>query len=205
MSEIDNPTSRRDFFMRGGAALGAGVATTVGAAALAPEAATSLDVQLGQLQQRLAVLTDREAIQQLNLAFTSLVGSRAYEAAVALFDEPALLQLSGLSASGRPAIRQLFAQQYAGQQAPVLHNAYRRNAQQQQDEVVVSEDRQQATARFHVEVELATPLPEDCTAAQMARLQGQVADSRWEAGRFEAKCVRTQGQWKLASLSYRAS
>jgi hypothetical protein len=36
----------------------------------------------------------------------------------------------------------------------------------------------------------------------MARLQGNVADRRWEAGQFEAKYVKSRGQWKIASLSY---
>ena len=31
-------------------------------------------------------------------------------------------------------------------------------------------------------VALGVPLPDNCTAAQMARLQGQLAERRWESG-----------------------
>ena len=204
MSGTKIETSRRAFFLRGGAALGAGVATTAGAAALVPGAAAPLDTQFEQLQRRLAGLEDREAIRQLHLAFTALLESGAYEAAAELFDEQAQLQLSGVSATGRPAIRQLFAGQYRQQQAPVMHCAYRRNAMQQADSVTLGDDGLRAAATFHVEVELATPLQADCTAAQMARLQGQMADRRWEAGRFVAQYVRKRGQWRIASLNYMA-
>ena len=72
------------------------------------------------MQQRLAGLEDREAIRQLHLAFTALLESGAYEAAAELFDEQAQLQLSGVCATGKPAIRLLFADQYRQQQAKDL-------------------------------------------------------------------------------------
>jgi hypothetical protein len=55
-----------------------------------------------------------------------------------------------------------------------------------------------------VDVELCTPLRDDCTIAQMARLQGMMADRRWETGQIEAQYVKTSGQWKLTSLRYPA-
>jgi hypothetical protein len=162
-------------------------------------------VQLKQLRQQLDCVEDREAIRQLHLAFTTRMEQQAYDAAAELFDEQAHLNLSGVSATGKPAILQLFADQYRQQNAAAIHNAYRQNTLQQKDAVTLSEDRMHATATFHVEVELCTPLQADCTAAEMARLQGNVADRRWETGRFEAKYVKTRGQWKVASLSYLAS
>jgi hypothetical protein len=141
-----------------------------------------MEEQLKQLRQQLASLEDREAIRQLHLAFTTLIENQRYEAASELFDE---------QASGKETIRELFA----------THSAYR----QQKDAVTLGEDRQHATATFHVDVEVCTPLEADCTAAEMARLQGNFADRRWESGRFEVSYVRTRGEWKVASLSYRAS
>ena len=183
-------SSRRAFFLKGGAVLGAGVATAVGAAAITPDKANALPLeeQLKQLRQQLGSLEDREAIRQLHLAFTKLIENQRYEAAAELFDEQAVV-----------AARMRF-----GSSSP-LHSAYRQKTIQQNDAVTLSEDRLQATATFHVDVEVCTPLEEDCTAAQMARLQGNVADRRWEAGRFEAKYVKTRGEWKVASLSYLAS
>jgi hypothetical protein len=205
MTAIKTKSSRRAFFLHGGAVLGAGVATTVGASALAAESPAPLDEQLKRLRQQLDGVEDREAIRQLHLAFTTLIEQQAYEAAAELFESQAHLNLSGVSATGKPAILQLFAHQYRQQNAAAIHNAYRQNTLQQRDAVMLSENRLQATATFHVDVEVCTPLQADCTAATMARLQGHVADRRWEAGRFEAKYVKTRGEWKMASLSYLAS
>jgi len=202
VTEIKSKSSRRAFFLHGGAVLGAGVATTVGAAAVTRENPIPPDDQLKQLRQQLGDVEDREAIRRLHLSFTTLIERQAYDAAAELFDEQAHLDLSGVSATGKGAIRQLFARQYRDQNAAAIHGAYRQNTLQQRDAVTLSENSLQATSIFHVEVELCAPLQGDCTAAQMARLQGHVASRRWEAGRFESKCVKTRGQWKIASLSY---
>ncbi len=96
-------STRRAFFLQGGAVLGAGVATTVGAAALKPStpSSTAREDELNQLKQQLGSLTDREAIRQLHLAFIGLIESQRYEAAAELFDEQARLDLSGVTASGK--------------------------------------------------------------------------------------------------------
>ena len=191
--------SRRSFFLQGGAALGASVAA--GAATLMSGAANAPD-QLRQLRQQLDHLANREAIRQLQLAFTTLVESQAYEAAAQLFIDSADLQLSGLSATGRQAIQRHFAAQYRQQQAVAMHTAYRQSALQRKDVVTIADSGLLATALFHVDAELSKPLQGDSTAAQMARLQGQVADRRWEAGRFSAQYEKVRGQWKIASLRY---
>jgi hypothetical protein len=197
-------SSRRVFLTQGGAALSAAVTATAGAAALKPGEVTSGNEELEQLRRQVALVEDREAIRRLHLAFTSLIGTQRYEAAAELFDERARLQLSGVSATGRQAIEQLFAAQYRWQTAATLHSAYRQNGLQQ-DAVTVSDDRLQATAIFHIDVLLSTPLRGDSTIVEMARLQGHVADRRWEAGRLEATYVKTAGQWKVASLDYHAT
>jgi hypothetical protein len=203
MTERKADRSRRSFFLQGGAALGAGVAAA-GAATLMSGATTSPD-QLRQLRQQLDLLGDREAIRQLQLAFTTLIESQAYEAAAELFSDNAHLQLSGFSATGRQAIRRQFADQYRQQQAAVIHTAYRQSTLQQKDVVTIGDTGLLATATFHTEVELRNPLQGDSTAAQMARLQGQVADRRWEAGRFDGQYVKIRGQWKFALLRYSPS
>jgi hypothetical protein len=109
--------------------------------------------------------------------------------------------LSGLSATGRQAIRQ-FADRHRQQQAAAMHIAYRQSALQQKDVVTIGDNGLQATALFHVDVELSKPLQGDSTAAQMARLQGQVADRHWEAGRFDAQYEKIAGQWQIAAMRY---
>jgi SnoaL-like domain len=202
MTGTKTNSSRRAFFMTGGAVLGTGVATTVAAAALTSDSASPLEEQLQQLRRQLDGMEDREAIRQLHREFTTLVENQAYESAAELFDEEARLNLSGVSAIGKPAILQLFVAQYRHQKAAAIHRAYRQSNSQHKDTVTLSGERLQATATFHTEVELCTPLQGDCTVAQMARLQGHVADRRWETGRFEAQYVQTRGRWRMMSLIY---
>ena len=199
MSNSKKQSSRRAFFLHGGAALSAGIATTAAAAAL-PRGASPAD-ELLQLRQRLADAAERDAIVKLQTLFTTLMTERSYEAAAALFADQATLQLSGETAVGRPAIRRLFTERYLGQEAAVIPAAYR---VQHTPEVSLDASRLAASATIPVEVELSTPLRVDCTAAEMARLQGQMASCRWEAGRFEATFAKTRDRWQITRLIYSA-
>jgi hypothetical protein len=196
-------STRRAFFLRSGAALGTGVAAAVASSATAAPRDRTPDGELQKLRQELDAEQDRQAIRRLHRDFATLLEQQAYERAAELFHERGQLDLSGVRASGKPAIQQLFDQQYRARQASPLHAAYRQNASQQsRDLLTLSEDGRQASATFHVEVHLLTPLEPDCTAAEMARLQGGVADRRWEAGRLEAQYMKGAGGWKIASLRY---
>ncbi len=202
MSVKTGKSTRRAFFLRGGAALGS--AAAVSTAALAAEQPVTPDQQLQELRRELTAAHDRAAIRQLHLDFTALIEQQAYERAAQLFDEQADLDLSGASARGRSGIEALLVQQYFRQTAAVLHGAYTQSAAQQSNDVItLSADGQQADAAFHVDVQLCTPLQDDCTVAKMARLQGQFADRRWETGRLEGKYVKRTGEWKIASMRYR--
>jgi hypothetical protein len=128
-------------------------------------------------------------------------------------DELKALQQQLALAEDREAIRQLHlaftsqienqAYETAAGKSVILR--LRANHLQQKDSLVLTEDRLQATATWHVDVAMGAPLLGDSTVAQMARLQGQVADHRWEAGRLEVKYLKTQGQWKMMSVSHLAS
>jgi SnoaL-like protein len=199
MSVMKNNTTRRAFFLTGGATLGAGVATAVGASALGAAGASGF-APAAEISARSA--EEREAIRQLHLAFTSLMETQRYDAASELFDERGRLELGGGRAIGRHAIKQFLSARLANP----FHNAYRQNASlQQRDAVTIGEDLSQAAATFHIEVELCTPLRGDSTIAKMARLEGHVAERRWETGRFEATYLKSRGEWRMTSLSYLAA
>jgi len=209
MTGTTGKSSRRAFFASGGAALGAGVTSTLAGGAFAAERPEQQAPTSHQPLSQLRGLEDREAVRHLHLTFTGLIESEQYEEAAALFDEPAYLSLSGVTASSTPAIRQLLADQYRRNDVPVMHRAYRQSTlQQQADRVTVLSDGPQdvrAEAIFQVEVEVCTPLAADCTAAHMARLQGLMAERHWEAGSIEARYVKRRGRWKIASLIHRTT
>jgi hypothetical protein len=179
--------TRRSFFFRGSAALGAGVATGAGASAVLSQVSPS----------------EREAIREVHLAYTRLIEQREFEAAAELFDERAELALSGETASGRAGIEKLLTSGYRHQTVATLHDAYRPNSHQLQDVITFSKDGQRATATWHVDVALGLPLQGEGTLFQMARLQGQMADRRWVSGRLEAQYVKIDRRWKMTNLRYR--
>jgi hypothetical protein len=89
--------------------------------------------------------------------------------------------------------------------AIATHQAYRANALQIADAIKVSADGHHAAALWHVDVKVGTPLEGDSTPAQMARLQGMLADVHWETGRLDVRYVKVDGQWQIASLRYDAA
>jgi SnoaL-like protein len=196
-----NKSSRRTFFLQGGAVLGTGMTTAAGAAALLPASAPAHVDELRRLQLQLADIADREAIQNLQRAFTSLIAERRYAVVAELFAEDARLRLSGAEAVGKRAIHRLFDEQYRAQQASVLHTAFRKSPRHAADEVQLAESRLEASATFHVDAELSVPLQNNCTAAKMARLQGQMASCHWESGRLEGRYVKNE-RWVIAALAY---
>ncbi|MDR2216220.1 MAG: nuclear transport factor 2 family protein [Nevskiaceae bacterium] len=199
-------TSRRAFFLNGGAALGAGVTATgvslAGTAQVPQQQPPSQPATDVEAREQLACAQDREAIRQLHYRFVQLIEQRNYEAVAELFDAQATLALSGESASGRAGIAHLLSVGYREQTVAALHEAYRGNARQHQDCITLEANRLGARALWHVDVAIGTPLQGDCTAAQMARLQGLLAERRWEAGRLQARYVKRGEDWKLAVLEY---
>lgn len=199
-----NTSSRRAFFLQGGAMLGAGMAAAARGVAAPGVDASAPARELQELQRELAAARDREAIRRLHLAFIAAMEQRRYDDAAALFHERGELDLSGVRAHGSHAIRRTLSEQYACQRADVIHCAWRGDARQAGDVVTVAGDGRSATATFHVEAELGRPLRGDSTVEVMARMQGHFADRRWEPGRFDAAYVKARGQWRVASLRWRA-
>ncbi|HEY4212695.1 MAG TPA: nuclear transport factor 2 family protein [Steroidobacteraceae bacterium] len=178
--------TRRAFFVQGGAALGAGVGAAVGVSAAASANTGSSQDQVKQLQRQLRDAQDREAIRRLHTDFTRLVAGGDYGQAAELFAGPASRQ---------------FADRYVDSEA-IIHTGYRQRVSHESDALVVSEDGLSATGTFHVDAELTTPVRGEFTIARMARLQGQVADRRWESGRLEARYEKAEGRWRMTSLDY---
>lgn len=202
-------TSRRQFFMTGGAALGATVgagvaAAAAGAGAGSPAGPGTAADESAATRARLEALEAREAVLALQQSFMAALAAGHHAHAAALFDVDATLQLSGLQATSPGGIARALDSHYGRQQGTTLHTAFRRDALAAADEVRFSADGQRATVTMNVESELCTPLRGEGSLLDMARLQGHAADRHWQPGRFEAECVRRDGQWKLAALTWRA-
>ncbi len=213
MTDVKKMSTRRAFFLKGGAVLGAGVAATASAAGLASGSATEVAPQRAA-RGATATATDtstagaagsaedREAIRRLHLAFVARLEHQSADALTGMprletHSRSATSNASQLAGEGVDVPANLF-----GQQADLQLGAYRQTTSQQHDEMTFSDDGLQATATFHCEVELCSPLQADCTAAQMARMQGLMASRRWESGRFEASYKKARGQWQMTAVRY---
>lgn len=194
--------SRRSFFLKGTAALGAGLASASAGAATLFDSSQTLQRQMNQLQQKLSSLEDREALKQLHLVFTALLENKAYDAVVELFSEDAIVELHGMNLAGKAAVKKLFTEKYKEQKTSSLHTAHRRDQSQKQDQVSVSKDRKQASANFYNQVLICTPIRGQSVLVDMARQQGMTAQSYWENGRYDIAFTRIRDQWQISRLSY---
>lgn len=69
------------------------------------------------------------------------------------------------------------------------------------DRIDVAADGRTAVGHFDHAVEIETPLPEDCTLAQMARAQGNGAACRIERRLLTIDYTRTGGSWAIRTIS----
>jgi hypothetical protein len=111
----------------------------------------------------------------------------------------------------REAIRQLHAQYIADVEATrqsgavSTHRAYRANARQTEDTLVMTANGRSATATWHVDVKKGMELEGNSTIVQMARLQGHLGNVQWESGRLEARYEKAEGEWRMTAVSYTAA
>jgi hypothetical protein len=155
---------------------------------------------------RRAFLTQGSAALAAGVAATAGVTALASDGAMPRQSELEQLKRQVAAAQDRDAIRQL---QRTFLSTPGLpqsllapyRRAYRPDTRRM-DTLTLSDDGLQASCTLHVEAEVCTPLQGDSTIAAMARLQGNVAASRWEAGRLDITYLKTAGVWHAATLAY---
>jgi len=202
MKNFEINDSRRSFFVKGAVALGAGLASASAGAADLFDSSQTLRQQMDQLQQKLSTMEDREALNHLHLIFTALLENQAYNAVVELFADDASVELHGVSLEGKAAVTKLFVEGYGEQTASSLHTTHRRDQSQKQDRVSVSKDGKRASASFHNQVLISTPIRGQSVLADMARQQGMTAQSRWENGRYDMAFTRINDRWLIRRLNY---
>lgn len=202
MKKYEVNKSRRSFFLRGTAALGAGLVSANAGAAILFDPSQNVQEQMERLQRELNKMEDREALEHLYLTFTTLMENRTYDAVVEMFTEDATIEMHDIRLKGKASVKKLFMEEYNEEKIPCLHIAHRRDQSQKQDLVSVSEDRKKAGASFYNQVLICTPIHGQSVLADMARQQGMTAQSYWENGRYDIGFTRIRDQWRISRLSY---
>ncbi len=159
-----------------------------------------------QTNTRRAFLTQGGAALGAGVAATASASDLASGSAPSRNDELEQLRRQLAEAQDREAIRQLQRTFLSTPGVPpslsaAYHRSYRPDTRRP-DALLVREGGLQASSTVYVEAEVCTPLQGDSTIATMARLQGQVADSHWEAGRIDITYIKTAGVWQTATLAY---
>jgi|WetSurMetagenome_2_1015567.scaffolds.fasta_scaffold41109_3 hypothetical protein len=149
-----------------------------GAIVAAPLAVAASAAAMAQEPQaaRLARLEDEAAIQKLHQAWLRGVNTGADEDVARLFADPRRASLEA-------AVRGVAPDHAADP-----------------DRVEIAWDGLSASGRFHCAVEVETAIAPDCTAAQMARLQGGGLVRRTEPRLLKADYVKAGGAWAIARL-----
>jgi hypothetical protein len=149
-----------------------------GAVAAAPLAVAAPVAAMAQEHQaaRLARLADEAAIGKLHQAWLRGVNTAAHEDVARLFADPR-------RASLEEAVCSVVADHAADP-----------------DRIEIARDGMSASGRFHCDVEVETVIAPDCTAAQMARLQGGGLVRRTEPRLLKADYVKAGGAWAIAKL-----
>ncbi|MCF3651618.1 nuclear transport factor 2 family protein [Synoicihabitans lomoniglobus] len=192
-------TTRRNFLVKGGAVLGAGLASATALAGprLLETARPDDASELQHLQQTLARLTDQAAIRELQRTCIGMVARGAYGALAELCTPDAEVALPGIvfAAAHNPLDPREPAESITDvrQPADCIH-----------DEVTINENEFVAHATCHSQVEISTPFRLESTLETMARLQGQSSTVRWESGRFEMTFAKPQGHWLVSRFTFQA-
>lgn len=177
-------SNRRSFFLRGSAAVGAGlVSASAGATTLLFDSSRPLKEQVEQLQQQLKTLEDRQAIRQLMSAYSILVEQDA------VAETPELFTADG----------EIFPDKNTDVETVT---AFHLEPNVGQDLIDISEDRQSASAVFHCRAEISQPISGNTTVEVMAKEQGMNATRRQVQGKVGIACRKEGGRWKINRLEF---
>ena len=126
-----------------------------------------------------------------------------------LEDERALRRLHGrllhgINTGDRDTIAQLFADPARAGIDPAVRQIAADPVGGDDDLLAFDGDGRGASTRFPCSVELASAIPQDCTLARMAHLQGGGFVRRVERRVLTMRCVRTKKGWVIARLDFAA-
>ena len=195
---VDSPkpdNGRRSFIWKAGAAMSAVVAS----------AATGFS-KTGV--ERTDTLKDANAVRTLHRTYESRLNKGMYEEVAGMFANNAEVVFNGGLFKGEKSIRRLYCDLFqAGQTGKKIEPApgFEPDPVELQDIVEVAADRKTATGQFPYSMQVGTPMTEETSLVEMARLQGEGILKWWEGGVQEVAYVKEGKNWKIRRLEYRTA
>jgi hypothetical protein len=202
-------TGRRSFIWKAGAAMSAVAASAVaGFSKTGADRGTGLQDEIDRLSGRLGCIEDANAIRRLQQAYETLLTEGKYGEVAGMFADDAEVLYNGGLFSGKNGIHRLYCSHFAsGLTGKKIEPppGFALDPAQQFDTVEVAADRRTASGRFPYSMQAGTPMTENSSLVEMARLQGGGIVQWWEGGLCEARYVKSGDTWKITRLEYRAA
>ena len=165
---------------------------------------SELKNKLEEMNNRLGILEDTQAIRNLHYAYGYYIDKCLYEDVVDLFADNGEVQFFGGIFRGKElGVRRLYVGNFlqgftGGKPGPVY--GFLLDHPQMQDVIHVAPDRKTAKARFRCLMQAGAH--ESSPSAKAAIAKGEKPMVWWEGGIYENTYVKEDGVWKIQVLNY---
>ncbi len=163
-----------------------------------------LEKKLNEMDNRMGILEDTQAIRNLHYAYGYYIDKCLYEDVVDLFAENGEVHFFGGIFRGKEqGVRRLYVGNFlqgftGGKPGPVY--GFLLDHPQMQDVIHVAPDRMTAKARFRCLMQAGAH--ESSPSAKAAKAKGEKPMVWWEGGIYENTYVKENGVWKIQILNY---
>ena len=183
---------RRSFIWKAGAAMSAVVAS----------AATGFS-KSGV--ERTDILQDANAVRTLHRAYEARLHEGRYEEVLDLFAGNAEVVYNGGLFKGQKGLRRLYCDLFRpGMTGKKIEPAPGFGIDAV-DTVEIAGDGKTATGSFPYSIQAGTPMQDESSLVEMARLQGEGILKWWEGGTYKVTYVKAGNDWKMRRLEYRTA
>jgi hypothetical protein len=165
---------------------------------------TELEKKLNEMDNRVGILEDTQAIRNLHYAYGYYIDKCLYEDVVDLFaDNGEVHFFGGIFRGKNQGVRRLYVGNFlqgftGGKPGPVY--GFLLDHPQMQDVIDVAPDRKTAKARFRCLMQAGSH--ESSPSAKAAIAKGEKPMVWWEGGIYENSYVKENGVWKIQILNY---
>ena len=190
--------ARRSFIKQSGVALSGALAAAVAGTASVEASPTAT----GELERRLGMLEDANAVRVIYRSYESAINLERYEDALSFFTADAEAAFGGKIFTGNNGgVRKLYMEDFLqGHTGKKIEPSGQTDATLQNVETFA--DRKSARASFPYSIRVGTQMDANLQLVQMARVHGGGVEYRRESGNCNVSFVKEGEDWKISRIEY---